>query len=378
MTVYQVPIEQAAKFQLIDIEEALTENALRTTLNHLPVSLNDTYLRILPRTFQGPEGPAKLAPKRKIFCWIATARRPLRLYELEEGLALEPTDTFLHTNRIPTDSGAKLFSDIGNLAVINDNDKTVSLTHNTVEQFLWSRDNRDDEIADLIALSSSKAEIGDICLAYLDFLDVETQIANAPTQVQLQAPMAHEIVWTNVPFAGHVRYVLAWTSPCRDRAKTGGQDLESLNFAVSLPLALNKKFVLLEYIIDNWIYHTSHLRPYAASWANFQHVALHRQLDLEFQPWNENVHQSRVDGITPKGVYAWALQNAIGSLFGLLDRPSLYDHVYVVRDGLFGGGNTRKADLDMVRGFPQANAEDDSTPVSSQNHLEGWSGGLLL
>ncbi|KAJ8107450.1 hypothetical protein OPT61_g8857 [Boeremia exigua] len=395
-----------ARFQVIEIKEALTKSDLRTTLEHLPKDINEIYLRIIRKIFQSPGGQARLGTMQKVFCWIAVARRPLTVDELEECIALEPTDTFLHTDRIPWDAGIKLVGDCGNLAVINESDNTVSFAHHTVRQFLLSYPG--GEIFGWVDLTTSETDLGNICLAYLSFSDFDTQVAKAPDKAHLAAPLAERVLWLNVPFAARIQDMLTWIVP--RRANSERQKPESFSFAVPLPYTptevLTKKYALLDYIIENWVYHTSHLRPSSVSWTQFQYVALYRQLDFEFRPWNDSTHQRNVEAVTSKlkrtlmekkatsspwskdtyhsqlAIYGWALSRAVGSLFSLLDREIMGVYFDTVRADIPDVSDQtiwdlQYNDVDVFFGFPQ-DLSGDRASMRSRQQTEVWSGELTV
>ena len=234
-----------AKFQLMDIREALTKSVLRTILENLPESLSDTYLRIIRRTSQSIGGQAKLDMMRKIFCWVAVARRPLHIHELEEAVALESSDTYLHTDRLPKDSGAKLVSDCNNLVVLDENDDTVVFAHHTVEQFLFSTQECATELSELMDLTSCDSEVGDICLAYLNFPDFETQVAEVPTEIYVEAPLAEEIVWSSVLFVYVGEAVYGITGVCQE---VGSVDVDAVEVEAGLVRAVWQD-MLLELVV---------------------------------------------------------------------------------------------------------------------------------
>ena len=403
-----------AKFQLLDVEEAFTTSALRTILEDLPKNLIDTYLRIIRRTSQSVRGQAKLDTMQRVFRWVAVARRPLNIHELEEAIASKSTDTYLHFDRLPRHAGAKLVSDCSNLVVLNDGDNTVGFAHHTVKQFLFSSRNCGAELLGLTDLDSSDAEVGEICLAYLNFSDFETQLAKAPTQshVEVKAPLAEGIVWSSVPFGGQVRDLLARNAPWRAKAVSPKES--PLKFAVPVRLSptvnLHHKYTLLEYIIEHWVYHTSSLGPHSAVWPRFRHLALYRQMDFEFRPWNESIHERRVEAITEVSkntwmrlhhrrklaismdeyptqlsIYAWAMEHNVGSLFEMLDRDVLALYFYMVRAEIFPdtldldvAWKTRYNDLEVILAARQTpNGPSESLNTSRQYAL-GWSGTFVV
>jgi hypothetical protein len=396
-----------AKFQLMDLKEALTKSALRTILGNLPESLSDTYLRIIRRTSQSTGGQAKLEMMRKIFCWVAVARRPLHIHELEEAVALDSSDTYLHTDRLPKDAGARLIGDCNNLVVLNKNDHTVVFAHHTVEQFLFSTQEYSTELSELMDLTSCDYKVGKICLAYLNFSDFETQLAKAPAEIHVEAPLAEEIVWSSVPFGGHIRGMLTRSALWRTKPKT--HKATPLKYAapvISSPTeTLHRKYTLLEYIIQHWVFHTSSLRPHWTAWPEFRHLALYRQLDFEFRPWNDNVLRKQIEVITEKsqetlersgksrssynstdryatqlGIYAWAISHDVGSLFGLLDRDIMGQYLMVraeVPSDLYRSAaewETQWTDLEDLLSCRQTRLGIYRPANAFQQHAMGWSG----
>lgn len=390
----------------MDIREALTKSVLRTILENLPESLSDTYLRIIRRTSQSTGGQAKLDMMRKIFCWVAVARRPLHIHELEEAVALESSDTYLHADRLPKDSGAKLVSDCNNLVILDENDDTVVFAHHTVEQFLFSTQECATELSELMDLTSCDSEVGDICLAYLNFSDFETQVAKVPAQIYVEAPLAEEIVWSSVLFGGHIRDVLARSSLWRSKPET--RKVTPFKYAAPVTSSptetLRRKYTLLEYIIQHWVFHTTNLRPHSTAWPKFRHLALYRQLDFEFRPWNDNVFQTKtsketwerlfkgrllpisMDGhATQLAIYAWAMGHNVGSLYGLLDRDFMSTYFHMVRVEILPetfdrnvAWETRYYHLEVLNLCPQTRLNHHGFSNALQQHTRGWSGASVV
>jgi hypothetical protein len=399
-----------AKFQLLDIKEASTKSDLRTILENLPESLSDTYLRIITRTYRGPRGQAKLDTMRKAFRWIAMARRPLHIYELEEAIALESTDTYLHVDRLPKNAGAKLVSDCGNLVVLNNSDNTVVFAHYTVEQFLFSVQKYGSRLSELIDLTSSDVEVGKICLAYLNFSDFQTQLAKTPAQINVETHLAEAIIWSSVPLGGYIKALLSWITSWRTKA--GNSKEAPLKFAVPVRSSptetLHRKYALLEYIIEYWVYHTSGLRSHSTEWSKFRHLALYRQLDFEFRPWNDSTHQKKTKSIVEMSkqkierlrrkrlfspstddyfaqlaVYGWAMRHNIGSLFALLDPKILGMYFYMICIDILPDISNFEATLDtrydglqvLIRCLQMASSPREQDLLNnSQPYATGWCG----
>jgi hypothetical protein len=184
---------------MYDIREAITESTIRTTIRNLPRDLSETYARIIERVWKGSGGQAKIELMAKVVQWICCARRPLLLVELEEAVGLDETDTYLHYERMATNSGERLVSGCGNLVVYDRVEKTVALAHHTVEQFLctWNSTQSlprkqsiqfDQRVAD--------HRIGKICIAYLRFTDFEQQVYQPEQSMVLGRKDAENIICT--------------------------------------------------------------------------------------------------------------------------------------------------------------------------------------
>jgi hypothetical protein len=389
----------------------MTEEAIRNVLAHLPKTLSETYSRIIHKTCSSPCGAAKFDTMCAVFRWICVARRPLRLDELEEAVALTPDDTYLHTDRIPRNSCGRLISSCGNLAIYDEEENTVSFAHHTVKQFLLSSQQHGDMLPFPIDLRRSEEDVGGMCLAYLGFSDFETQVAQAPLQTPISPALAESVVWSNVPFATRFRDALSWTASWRGIA---GQDLPTITFAAPVSSAptglLMRQYVLLEYVVENWVHHTSGIRRETSTcWSKFEHIALERQLAFEFRPWNDQTHRSRtkvalhnleisgsganrprstliLDGpaaIIQLNIYAWALRYAVGSLFGLLQRPVISGYLDLIRNDItLAGAEHVQISSDLVlhafERFPLIATVSDPLKELTAWKRTGWTGDLLV
>ncbi|KAF2870424.1 hypothetical protein BDV95DRAFT_81231 [Massariosphaeria phaeospora] len=314
-----------AKFQLYDIMGAPTEASIHHILRHLPRDLSETYARILQKIYSSPGGRQKIEITRKVFRWVACARRPLRMVELEEAVFLEKSDTYFHTERTAPNPHWKIADLCGNLVVLDAHDKTVRFAHYTVQQYLISDTADRDQSASMhFDIGTADVEIGQICVAYLCFSDFETQLTRQPT-FPMDQDHAEAIIWNRVPMRTLVQSVISWVKP-RSVANSNPVQFAS-PVQMDLSSVLKDKYVLLEYIVDFWAFHTSRFSDSATScWADFKHVALYRQLIFEFRPWNTKAHLAQVPQghieLTWMPIYSWALQHGNRPLLRLLASDS--------------------------------------------------------
>ncbi|KAE9966394.1 hypothetical protein BLS_007037 [Venturia inaequalis] len=214
------------KFQLEDLCGATSDKEIRNILRDLPKDLVETYGRIITKIRASGPGRIKLA--RKMLKWIICARRPLRIEELREAMALDLTDSHFDEDKLPSGDNWRLIQMCGNLAVLNRDDNTVRLAHHTVQQFLLTQSDllyTDVSVPGYLTLPDIEIEIGQLCVAYLCLSDFETQVARcemftvaAGTDV-LQSFVYSQLPVTNVfgKFASTIMSAVWTESPIERR-----------------------------------------------------------------------------------------------------------------------------------------------------------------
>jgi hypothetical protein len=149
-------------------------SSIRKALNELPVTLDDTYERIL----QGiPK--EKSDPARRLLQCMVVARRPLHVEELAEIFAIDfgPNDaSSLMAGWRPEDPEEAVLSACSSLITIVDDEdaKVIQFSHFSVKEFLTSD-----------RLESS--DVGNICQYYIPLELAHTILARACLTVLLQA-----------------------------------------------------------------------------------------------------------------------------------------------------------------------------------------------
>lgn len=84
-------------FQIIELCDAASDEAIREILEHLPEGLHDTYTRVLRRIAK----TGSRATVLKIMMWMVCARRSLRVEELQEAVAFDSHDRSWNADKIP-------------------------------------------------------------------------------------------------------------------------------------------------------------------------------------------------------------------------------------------------------------------------------------
>lgn len=96
------------------------DSNIRETIKKLPKDLPETYNRILSQIVHS--GHAKLA--KKIFLWVAAARRPMIIEELREAIAVKPHQRYSDPESFVNDM-SQIVSWCGNLIVMDEEDNAV-------------------------------------------------------------------------------------------------------------------------------------------------------------------------------------------------------------------------------------------------------------
>jgi ankyrin repeat protein len=136
-----------------------TPKAVRAALKSLPQKLYDTYDQTMDRIESQNDDDKQLA--MRILSWIAYAKRPLTVQELQHALSVEPEQSDFDEHNLPEEE--LLTSVCAGLAIIDKNGNTVRLVHATAQDyFLKVREKR---------FPVAQIAITRTCLSYLSFDD---------------------------------------------------------------------------------------------------------------------------------------------------------------------------------------------------------------
>lgn len=160
------------KLQLDDLCDQKSDEQILAVLDNLPQDLPQTFGRVLRRYAKRNDTDVG----RQIFRWVAVSKRPLTLAELREALATEPLQEDWKPERQMNDM-KKAVACCGNLIFVDEEEQTVHFTHSSVMQYLLS-DAVDKSLQSYkIDLEEANADIGAVCVTYLNFSVFNTQVA---------------------------------------------------------------------------------------------------------------------------------------------------------------------------------------------------------
>lgn len=285
------------KFQLFAISDALTEHLVRKFLKRLPKSLADTYAYILITSAHRSDGEDRVETMAILFRWICGARRSLRLDELEHAIGVDVDDKYLHSDRTATGAGMRIVGKCNNLVVYNEATATVGFAHHTIQQYLLENSMDNTKIPQTLRLDPLLVEIflARICLAYLSFSDFETQIVKLPT-ASMRRTEAEHMVWSGVPFGRSIHRFMASLSSTSQSTSRSDVHLSIPRQSCPSDILIHK-YVLLDYIVENWAYHACVMNPTLDEWDSVRQLVLVRRYLFEHRPWQTQEYQSQVDTV---------------------------------------------------------------------------------
>ena len=195
--------------------------------------------------------------------------------------------------------------------MFHERDSTVHLAHHTVGKFLDKNTK---------PFSHTDVKIGELCLTYLGFSDFYSQVVPVRKEQDLfGSPTSRKAEYHRIPQAlgiGNIIYDFVLRLYNRNK-KSFSSDafLPDINYAElmrryqkkSLPVSLARKYCLLAYVTENWIWHARRFDPNTIeSWSRFGEFVFHRILSFDFTPWDTLGGPSYLPHLS---IYLWAIEN---------------------------------------------------------------------
>ncbi|KAJ7117118.1 ankyrin repeat-containing domain protein [Mycena epipterygia] len=182
-----------AKLHIDSLTTKNTIKAVKEALHQLPKDLRYTYDEAMERIDHQGEDDRQLA--HLTLTWVANAKRPLAVGELQEALAIEPNATDLDPDNLLDIS--IILSVCAGLVIVDETASVVRLIHYTTQDYLDSIQSQQ--------FPNAQTEITSACLTYLSF----QKFTNLPTNLSDWDEGEKLIV--QHPFLAYSQYCLAHT-----------------------------------------------------------------------------------------------------------------------------------------------------------------------
>ena len=276
-------------FQIEDICAQDTDEAIRKIIRSLPKDLPATYQRALERVVRN----RKADVARKMFRWVAAAKRPLSLMEIREAIAVEPCQPFSRQDKLVNDVH-QLVPWCGNLLVLDEEEGLVQFAHHSVKDYLLS--GNAPEISShhfQIDILDVDHEAGEVCCTYLNFSDFERQTIHFPQVRSGLDPKA--IVKTSLSANSSptmTSSLFKLNDLRKTRRATEASDiwrqlhLTSLRVGAMWPQNLQTRYHFLAYASEYWLDHTKKFNEKDPCWSLFRCLVLAEETTLAAKPWS--------------------------------------------------------------------------------------------
>lgn len=257
---------------------------MRSVLDDLPENLASTYDRIIMKIASSPNGSRKLETAVRTLQWVFCAQRPMTVDELEEAVSLDHGTQRLDMTKIPRDDGLMLRKACGNLLTFNQQSRTLTVIHPSVQQYLL------ESRSQHIRLRYQQAEelITELCLVYLSLEDFDRQVtAFDPPRKRLNASTIGALV-DNASKAMPTKMLGKLTKHSIPALSKQSIDLAAVT-ANDNHSTFDDDYRLLGYVVPFWTKHCANLdKATAMRWHMFVSVALDRRMPFEHRPWVTN------------------------------------------------------------------------------------------
>ncbi|MCJ1349300.1 hypothetical protein MMC31_007536, partial [Peltigera leucophlebia] len=279
-------------FQIEDICRQVCDRDIRETIRKLPKNLPETYNRILSRISK--MGNARLA--EKIFPWVATTRRPLLLEELREAIAVEPLQQYSDRERLVNDM-SQIVSCCENLIVLDEQDKTVQFTHQTVKMFLL--DSFRDQANKNFHFEQRETNhfVGEICVTYLNFNDFKRKLIRKGPPL----PTPKAILTASLSVGRNSTSKSVWKRVARLREHRKGYNPNSphvftgtaLDYNLGAVRGLQTEHPFVSYAAEYWLHHCADFkRTKTQTWHLWEELLLSED-EPTAMPWEHSEWSQR-------------------------------------------------------------------------------------
>lgn len=283
-----------------------TDNAIQQALDNLPKGLSATFRRILTSSKQ--EGRCYQKDILKI---LVGATRPLVMDEFREALSVTPGDTVWDPRKLINNIQSTLAC-CGSLVVIDEEERTVRLLHQSVAQFL--QEITPDSTQWSFSAQDAGSLLGSITVTYLNYGVFDRQLSRQviPRIDAREAP--DKIIAQTLRPLGTMAQKLANTRPIPQRSlnRDIGEVLYNAGSSRRSNTPTENVFHLLAYCSENLLSHTSSMSYDPPTVRLFERLLS----DPQFTPWSalEDGSFDYLVGQKPNSILRGADPNSV--LFG--------------------------------------------------------------
>ncbi|KAL6701543.1 hypothetical protein J3F84DRAFT_11129 [Trichoderma pleuroticola] len=285
-------------FQVNELCSQHCDEDVRTAIRNFPKDLDETFNRVIDRIVsRGNENIAK-----RIFRWVAAAREPLSLSQLEEIIFVEIGQEYSKRER-RSNGIAHISSWCENLVQVDEELELVQFVHHTVQQFFIERSSESRNSQFYLNLEDVDHFLGEICVTYLNFNDFKTTLARR----QQPLPPIPPIAIAGTALRPQWKAILSTPTLLKLNLNTSGGSTAS-NAIKALGTfqrddtgdAKERLLVghpFLGYASIHWIYHTTMFQKGKSKTWNLWEKLIVQGHDLVEKPWAGEIFSESIQTI---------------------------------------------------------------------------------
>ena len=288
------------------VEEDGTPDRIPKLLVSLPKTIKEIYSFGLRRLFHGGE---KVEQARKAFQWIAFARRPLTISEIEEAITITIDQKSWEAPPIKL-TISRLCKICANLVDFDKSKGTVSLAHHTVFDFLF----RSSDIASMADFCTTDLEshcyMAEICITYLGFVDFRKSLARTTDTGNLEnLSRPIKLLRRTLPESPWLSAAIQSFGNRHGESKAPFDLVDTMRKEISAWQAArpNPSFQLLEYCRTFWHDHSRYLPLDNQKLNSFKIIMLEQNLQFDYKPWDS---LSDLESLPHWKMFSWAVCQA--------------------------------------------------------------------
>ncbi|KAH7304083.1 hypothetical protein B0I35DRAFT_401700 [Stachybotrys elegans] len=277
---------------------ASCDDDIRRFLHSLPRDLEETFNRALSRIITRQR---RSEVTQKVFRWVAAAKQPLALDELQEAISIDIGQEYSKPERMVRGiDHIALWCE--NLIQVTEGTLLVQFAHSTVHDFLVKASLPRELSGFRICPAEADHFLGEICVTYLHFNDFKTTVAHRPKPLQVN-PMAIATAALGQRSGGAKLATQVAGLAFRPKQSRENPDLSGV-FAPDGMADNNRRLdkltqdhPFLQYAARHWVSHTVKFqKEKSITWRLWHHMVLIGH-SLACEPWKETTARSRIDAI---------------------------------------------------------------------------------
>ena len=285
------------------VEEDGTIDRIPKLLVSLPKTIKEIYSFGLRRLSRGGD---KFEQARKAFQWIAFARRPLTISEIEEAITITIDQKSWEAPSIKL-TISRLCKICANLVDFDKSKGTISLAHHTVFDFLF----RSSEAASMADFCTTDLEthcyLAEICITYLGFVDFRKSLARTTDTRNLEnLSRPINLLISTLPESLRLSAAIQRVHGER-KAPFDLVDTMRREICARQPARPNPSFQLLEYCRTFWHDHSRYLPLDNQKSNSFKAILLEQNLPFDYKPWDS---LPDLESLPHWKMFSWAVRQA--------------------------------------------------------------------